>query len=175
MFSRKVFLGVIVLLLAVAGAAGAVTLPDTSSTTTLTASVSEQAQVTVPAGVTFNVTNITSSTAASAASVSASNIVLASATKRLKVSVQAAAASFSSPGSTSTWAASDVSWNAASWTAATGAAGSLSNSAYTEVATCTADVTDCSTSALVFTLASKSTVTRSGSHTLNITWKFESI
>ncbi|HEV8578331.1 MAG TPA: hypothetical protein VGX68_04555 [Thermoanaerobaculia bacterium] len=179
MFSRKVFLGVIVLLLAVAGAAGAqttVTLPDTSQTTTLTASVSEQAQVTVPSGVTFNVTNVASSTAASAASVTVSNIVLATATKQLKVSIQGGAASFTPPvvGAT-TWAVGDVTWNAATWTNATGASGTLSNSSYTEVATCAADAATCSTTGLVFTLGAKSTVKRSGSHTLSMTWKFESI
>jgi hypothetical protein len=175
MFGKKVVAG-LSMLLAVAGAAGAVTLPDTSSTTTLTANVSEQAQVTVPAGVTFNVTNVSSSTAASAASVSVSSIVLATATKQLKVSLQAGAASFTPPvvGAT-TWSAADVTWNAATWTNATGASGTLSNSSYNEIATCDADAASCSTTGLVFTLGAKSTVKRSGNHTLSVTWKFESI
>jgi len=153
----------------------AVTLPDTSQTTTLTANVSEQAKVTVPSGVTFNVTNITANTAASGASITVQNIVLASATKQLKVSLQANAASFTPPvvGAT-TWGAADVTWNAAAWTNATGSSGTLSNSAYNTVSTCTADVTDCSTTALIFTLGAKSTVKRSGNHTLVVTWKFES-
>ena len=33
-----------------------------------------------------------------------------------------------------TWSASDVSWNAATWTAATGVAGTLSNAAFNTVA-----------------------------------------
>lgn len=153
-----------------------VTLPDTSQSTTLTASVSEQATVTVPAGVTFDVTDITGSTAASAASVTVDNIVLATATKQLKVSVQANAASFTPPVAlATTWAASDVTWNAATWTNATGASGTMSDAAYNEVATCAADTASCSTTGLVFTLASKPTVQRSGNHTLAITWKFESI
>lgn len=41
-----------------------VVLPDSSQTTTVTANVAEQAKVTVPAGVTFNVNDISSSTAA---------------------------------------------------------------------------------------------------------------
>lgn len=161
---------------AIASAQTTVVLPDTSQTTTLTANVSEQARVTVPAGVTFNVTDIASSTAASAASVTADNIVLATATKQLKISVQAGAAAFTPPvvGAT-TWSASDVTWNAATWTSATGASGTLSNSAYTEVATCAADAASCSTSGLVFTLGAKTTVQRSGNHALAITWKFESI
>jgi hypothetical protein len=153
-----------------------VLLPDTSQTTTLTANVSEQARVTVPAGVTFNVSDVSASTASSAASVSISNVALASATKQLKLSLQANAASFTPPVvSSTTWSSSDVSWNAATWTSATGAAGALSNSSYNAVATCDADTASCSSTALVFTLAAKPTVKRSGSHTLVVTWKFESI
>jgi len=153
-----------------------VTLTDTSQTTTLTANVSEQARVTVPSGVTFTVGNVAASTAAGAASVSVSNIVLATATKQFKVSLQANAASFSAPvGGAITWSAADVTWNAAAWTNATGAAGTLSNAAYNTVATCVADAADCSTTALVFTLGAKGTVRRSGNHTLVVTWKFESI
>ncbi|HEX2253542.1 MAG TPA: hypothetical protein VHQ65_09765 [Thermoanaerobaculia bacterium] len=153
-----------------------VTLPDTAQTTTLTAEVSEQAQVTVPAGVTFAVNDVGASTAASAAAVTIDNIVLATATKQLKISVQAAAADFTPPVAlATTWAATDVTWNAATWTNASGAAGTLSSSVYTEVATCAADAASCSTTGLVFTLGAKPTVQRSGNHTLSITWKFESI
>ncbi|PWT80412.1 MAG: hypothetical protein C5B57_12300 [Blastocatellia bacterium] len=161
---------------AMATAQTTVLLPDTSQTTTLTANVSEQARVTVPAGVTFNVTDLAASTAASAASVSISNIALASATKQLKVSLQANAASFTPPvGGATTWSAGDVSWNAAAWTSATGSAGTLSNSSYNAVATCDADAGSCNSTALVFTLAAKGTVKRSGNHTLVVTWKIESI
>jgi hypothetical protein len=153
-----------------------VTLTDTSQTTTLTANVSEQARVTVPAGVTFNVTNVSASTAATAASVTVDSIVLSTATKQLRVSLQANAASFTPPvGGAITWAAGDVAWNAATWTSATGASGTLSNAAYTAVATCAADTAGCSTTGLVFTLGAKSTVKRAGNHTLVVTWKFESI
>lgn len=153
-----------------------VTLPDTSQTTLLTATVSEQARIIVPASVSFNVTNIANSTVASAATVTIDRIVLATATKQFKVSIQAAAAAFTPPvvGAT-TWSASDVSWNAASWTRATGAAGTLSAVSFTQVATCDPGVADCSTTALVFSLGAKTTVQRSGAHTLIVTWKFESI
>jgi hypothetical protein len=154
----------------------AVTLTDTSQTTTLTANVSEQARVTVPAGVTFNVTNVTAATAATAASVTVDSIVLSTATKQLQVSLQGNAASFTPPVAlATTWSAGDVTWNAATWTNATGASGTLSNSAYATVATCAADATDCSTTGLVFTLGAKATVNRAGNHTLVVTWKFESI
>ena len=153
-----------------------VTFPDQAQTTTLTANVSEQARVTVPAGVTFNVSNVSASTAATAASVAVQSIVLATATKQLKVSLQANAASFTPPtvGAT-TWSAGDVSWNAPTWTNATGASGTMSSAAYTEVATCAADAGDCSTTGLVFSLGAKSTVQRAGAHTLVVSWKFESI
>ena len=153
-----------------------ITLPDTSQSTTMTANVSEQASVSVPASVTFNVTDISSSTPASAASVSATNIALATASKQLKISVQAAAADFTPPVAlATTWGAGDVTWNAATWTSATGASGTLSDSAFGEVATCAADTASCSTTGLVFTLAPNTGVKRSGNHTLNVTWKFESI
>jgi len=159
-----------------AAAQTTVVLPDTSQTTTLTASVSDQARVTVPAGVTFAVNDITASTASSAVSVTVSNIVLATATKQLRMSLQANATSFTPPvGGATTWAAGDVSWNAASWTNGTGSSGALSSSAYTVVATCTADTSSCSTTGLTFTLAANTLVKRSGSHTLTVRWKFESI
>ncbi len=175
---NKIFAG-IALTLAAAGAAAAqttVALPDTSQTTTLTSIVNEQARVAVPATVNFNVTDVTSSTAASAASVTVSNIVLDTATKQLKISIQANGASFTPPvpGAT-TWSATDVTWNAATWANATGASGTLSSSSFNEVATCDADAASCGTTGLVFTLAPKSTVKRSRNHTLSITWKFESI
>ncbi len=77
------------LLLAAAGTAAAQTtvlLPDTSQTTTLTATVSEQARIQVPAAVNFNVSDVTNATPAAAAPVSVSNIALASATKQLRIS-----------------------------------------------------------------------------------------
>jgi len=164
------------MLTSVAHAQQSVSLTDTTQTTTLTANVSEQARVAVPAGVTFNVTDVGSSTAANSASVAVSGIVLSTATKQLKVSLQANAASFTPPvGGATTWSAGDVTWDAPSWTNATGASGTLNNAAYNTVATCAADVAECSTTDLVFTLGAKSAVQRAGSHTLVVTWKFESI
>ncbi|HJR59995.1 MAG TPA: hypothetical protein VJ813_11370 [Vicinamibacterales bacterium] len=153
-----------------------VTMPDTSQTTTVSASVSEQARITVPAGIAFNVTNVGSITVANAATLTVDQIVLSSATKQLRLSLQAATGSFAPPvvGAT-TWAAGDVSWNAASWTAATGASGTLSSSVYSTVATCNAGATTCSTTGLTFSLAAKPTVQRSGTHTLVVMWKVESI
>jgi hypothetical protein len=179
-FRRLVRTGLATAVLAVcaqaASAQTTVTLPDTSQTTTLTATVSDQARVTVPTGVTFTVADVASSTTAGAASVTVSNIVLATATKQLRISLQADAAAFTPPvGGAATWSAGDVTWNAATWSNAVGTAGTLSNSSYNPVATCTADVQSCSTSSLTFTLAANTSVKRSGNHTLVVRWKFESI
>jgi len=153
-----------------------VDLPNSAQSTVLTANVSEQAKVTVPSGITFNVLDITAITTAPVASVTVSNIALATATKQLKISVQAAAAVFTpSVDGAVTWAVGDVSWLGTGWTTSTGAAGTLIESAYHEVATCDADAAGCANAALSFKLAAKGTVKRSGSHTLGITWKFESI
>jgi hypothetical protein len=167
------------LVLGVAGVASAqvtVTLPDTSQTTTLTAAVQEQARVTTPTTVTFTVNDVSTTTAGSAAAVTVTNIVLSTVTDKLKISTQANAANFTPPvvGAV-TWAASDVSWTGGTWTAATPASGTLSNSAYNEVARCDANVAACNSTNVAFTLAAKSSVVRAGNHTLVITWKFEKI
>jgi len=160
----------------VASAQVTVLLPDTTQTTTLTATVADQATVTTPSAVTFMVNDITSATAGSAAAVTVTSIVLPTATDRLKISLKANAASFTPPvASTVTWAAGDVSWTGGSWTAATPAAGTLSSASFGEVARCTADVTACNSTDVAFTLAAKPTVQHSGNHTLVITWKFEKI
>lgn len=161
---------------AAASAQTSVGLPDQSQTTTLTASVAEQARVTVPASVSFSVTNVAASTSAAAASMTVQNIVLASGTKQLQVSVKANAANFTPPSvGATTWSASDVSWGSNAWTNATAAAGTLSDSSFNTVATCDAGASACSTAGLTFSLGAKSSVTRSGNHTLVVTWRFESI
>ena len=160
----------------IATAQTVVTLDDTSQSTTLTASVAEQARVTVPAGVTFNVANIASSTNATAASVTVDNIALSSADRQLKISLLADASDFTPPVTgAATWTAGDVTWNAPTWDNALGETGVLSSSSANAVATCTADVASCGTSGLVFTLAANTNVKRSGGHQLSMTWKFESI
>ena len=153
-----------------------VALPDTSQTTLVTATVSEQARIVVPASVSFTVNNIANNTTSSGATVTVDRIVLSSPTKQLKVSVQASSASFTPPAvGAVTWSASDITWNAASWTRATGVSGALSAVSFTQIATCDAAAADCSTTDLVFTLGAKPTVNRAGAHTLIVTWKFESI
>lgn len=146
---------------------------DTSRTSTLTATVSEQATVSVPSNVTFAVTNINNSTNSGAQPVTVTGIVTDSATKRLRISLKANAASFTSPGGTPTWSASDVAWTS-TWTNATAANNTLNSASFSSVAECTADAVACSTADLVLTLGAKTTVKRAGDHTLQVTWKFES-
>jgi len=168
--------GLTVGLAGVANAQTTVSLPDTSQTTLMTAIVAEQARVVVPATITFNVANVGAATAAAAASVTVDNIVLASSTKQLKISLQASAANFTPPvAGAVTWAASDVTWNAATWSNGSGTAGTLDAALAREVALCNAGASTCSTTGLVFTLGAKSTVAVSGNHTLTVTWRFESM
>ena len=137
-----------------ASAQVAVTLPDNSQSTMLTANVSEQAQVTVPTGVTFNVTNVQAATVAFATSVAIDHIVLATAAKTLKISVLANVAAFTpSVAGSATWAATNVSWNASTLApAGAGTAGILALTAV-PVGSCAADASVCNISNLVFTLA----------------------
>jgi hypothetical protein len=152
-----------------------VDLPDTSQTSSMQATVSEQAQVTVPADITFAVTNITITTAATAAAVTITNIALATSTKQLEILIDTSAADFTPPTGGGTIAATAVTWNASTGTAWTGASGTLANGTFNQVATCTAGVAACSTTGLVFTRAAVPTIQISGLYTLTVNWKFESI
>jgi hypothetical protein len=150
-------------------------LPNETGTSTLTATVSEQGSFSVPATVNFNVTNILVATASSPVSVTATNIVLATASKTLHIMVKGNGPVFSpSVAATPTWVVADVSWAAAAFANGTGVIGTLAQT-YVGVATCAADVASCGTTTMIFTLAANPAVTRSGAHTLIITWKFESI
>jgi hypothetical protein len=174
---RLRFPGAIVCGLTIAGTSAAAqqvtSLPDATHTTTLTAIVTEQARVTVPANLTLFVTDVTQKTDAAATTVSLANIVLPSDTSEVRVLIKAAARSFvpPAPGS-ATWTASDVSWNASAWHNGASASGRLTDAEFTTVGVCAADASRCGTDDLIFTLAPRSTVA-SGAHTLALTWKFE--
>src|SRR5688500_3108880 len=93
-----------------------VPIPDQSRTSVLTATVGEQCRINVPATISFAVTNVNAATASSPVSVVIDNIVLANATRRLRVLVRAVGINFTPPlVGDSTWASADVSWNAATW------------------------------------------------------------
>lgn len=177
---KSLFSALILGCLGTGAAFAATTLPTVTgnNNTTLTATVSEQVTVSIGTTAAFAVTNIGATTPATApVVVSASNIVL-DPTKSLLISVSANAAAFTPSAGGTTWDASAVSWAAASSapTAAVAASGTLSNTAATfvPVAECTADVAACSVSPL-FLLAAKPTITLPGSHSLVVSWKFESI
>ncbi len=168
---------VVAIAVTTAGLASAQAVVTTGSdTTTLTAVVSAQARITVPATVTFNVTNIAVATTAAGVSFLADNIVASSASGALTISLRGASVFTAPVGGGPTWAVADVSWGAAAFTAGTAVLGTL---AATDVpfATCTAGVATCGTTGptLVFTLAPNTAVTRSGNHTLTMTWKFLSV
>lgn len=165
-----------------ASAQTSVELPNGSLSTTMTANVVEQARVTVPAAATFNVTNVGAITATADLTVSVQGIVLSTATKQVTISLRANAASFAAPvAGATTWSAADVSWTSGpgggpkAWINAIGTAGTLDSGSYTAVATCNADTTSCSSTGVKFNLAARPDVKRSGSHTLVVSWKFESI
>jgi len=167
-------MGLVLLARAVSGQT-LVSLPDASLTTTLTASVSEQARASVPNAITFMVDDTTVGTDAAAAALKIANIVQPSATSTLRILARASAPAFAppTPGAT-TWSASDVAWKASAWTNATSSAGQLAHDAFTNVATCTAGAASCGTNSLLFTLAPKRDV-GSGQHQLVIIWKLESL
>lgn len=146
--------------------------------TTLTAHVYEQCDITVPTAITFNVGDISDPTpSTTAASLTITNVVTVSSTKQLRVSVKASATNFTpSVNGATTWAASAVTWDAAtSWTGGTGQAGTLSQSSYAPVVIGNADTAAFSTTTLHFTLAANTGVKRSGYYALSLTWKVESI
>ena len=172
-----VLLPLVILATTVASDAAAQTtviLPDTSQTTGITVNIMEQATVTIPSSALFSVSNINTQTTSMPLTVSVSALMQNTTSTGVRLSLKANTALFTPPqAGAATWAAPDVSWLAATWTGATGSAGTLSNAAFTTVATC--GIAGCSTSGLVLTLASKPTVTRSGAHTLIVTWKIESL
>lgn len=165
-------------LIVAAGAVSAdvVTLDNETQTTEFTANVSEQANVSVPVGVTFNVTNVSADTASAAQTVSATTVVLADG-KKLRIEIAPDDTDFAAPtGGTVTWASSDISW-VGTWTNGTANNAAMSALAYAYVKLVdmtTANSGSLSSADLVFTLADNNTVDRSGNHTLATTWKFSS-
>jgi len=132
--------------------------------------------VSVPAGVGFNVRDVTASTSGSPSStqITWSAPVGFSNAERLKVSVQADSSSFSGPGTTHI-AASRVSW-AASASTGTASNGTLAAGAYTQVFVSPTKLKSTSSGSITlnWTLAAIAAAgLRSGTHTLTVRWKFE--
>jgi hypothetical protein len=159
-----------------ANATSAVPLtPDAgSTTTTVTATVPEQCEVSLPATCAFTVSDITQAYTTDV-SVGASYIVLNDGNS-LRLSMQAAAPSFTGPvvGHHS-YAASAISWPADTWSNGTGAAGTLSDVSAVPVVLSSANAGTMGDATLPITLASDVLVDRAGNHTLTVNWIVESV
>ena len=134
--------------------------------------------VTVPAGASFNVNDVSASTTGTPdpVTVSYSTPSLFLSSQKLKISVQAASTTFVGPGATHI-PASAVSWTT---TASNGTPsnGTLSSAAYGEVYRSPANLTVLSTgsASVRWTLGPiVAAGLRSGTHTLTVRWKFEAI
>jgi len=133
--------------------------------------------VAVPAGVSFNVTNVAASTSGSPGStqITWSTPTGFATSEKLRVSVQPDSSTFSGPGSTRI-AASKVSWTAS---ASSGSAsnGALAAGAYTVVYVSANKLKTTSSGSITlnWTLAAIAAAgLRSGTHTLTVRWKLES-
>jgi hypothetical protein len=176
---RVLSLSIVALAMATAaGATDTVALPGNSTQTTeLTATVSEQATVTVPTAISFAVVNIGAQTLGSAAAVSVTGILLNTG-KNLEISVKAGGDFVTTGSGTGTaFSAGDVIWTGGTGTHWTGIADStgLSTSTFKAVATCDGTQTSCSTSDAGFKLKANSAVTLLGAQALTMTWHFASI
>jgi len=161
--------------------ASILTLPDTSQTSTFQATIGEQINVVVPTIISFGNITIGGNNSSVAATSAAQTVSITGATlasgQTVKISLEANAANFTD-GAGPTFAASDVSWNAATWTLATGALGTLKNTAFTQVAqSVVAPVGTIGTTNLVFTLGVHNfgaVAVQAGPQTLVATWQFQS-
>jgi hypothetical protein len=135
-------------------------------------------QVTVPTGVSFNVTDASASTHGTPAT---SQVTYALPTgflpsQHLNVSVRADSSTFAGPGSVHI-AASSASWTASA-SAGTASNGTLSSASYTQVYRSPASLTSLSSGSVSLTWTLGPIIAaslRSGTHTLTIRWKFEAL
>jgi len=163
-----------ILLLLAADCAFPIALPNEMQQSSIIATVMEQAQITVPGTIVFNVTNVTQDTRISGLGVSATSVCLESG-KALRIELKADAADFTPPsGGAPTWVASDVSWEAGSWTGGAGVAGTLSDSAYNKVAESSVNASELSNSDMAFTILARPAIKYAGQYTVTGTWRFSS-
>ena len=152
------------------------TLPDESQTITLTALINEQADVSVPASVIFNVTDVSQGALSAEYTISATNVVLEDG-KKLRIEIIPTSEEFTPPvpGAT-TYQAGNVGWNSPTWVNGDGHVGALDIWGYYIVADMSsANASELSTTQLKFALGPNSAVNRAGNHTLSATWKFSSL
>ena len=130
--------------------------------------------ITIPAAVTFNVTNVNVSTDGTPDPfiISFTDATGFGATDAFKISVKAASPSFTPPAGPSI-PASNASWTISSAAGGTGYAGTLNAATYTVVYQSATDPSSGSVS-LVWDLAAPGAGgIRAGNHTLQLTWKLE--
>jgi hypothetical protein len=174
MSMHRVALLVFIAVVMTTGAAWANSLPVENEQTEFVATVSEQADLLVPDEILFDVTDVTQDTLGGGVVVSATTCALVNG-NALRIELKADAASFTpATGTSETWDAADVSWDAAAWTGGSGSAGVLSSAAYTKVADGEANAAEVSTAGLSFTLQSNSAIDRAGAYMLTASWRFTS-
>jgi len=142
--------------------------------TVVCAGAQETVSITVPAAISFPVTDVSRTTAAvpNSTRISVSNASL-NPGKALRVSVQADTSAFAAPGG-SAIPASNVSWTTLGASGGTGWSGALSSSSYALVFQ--SDPSPSSGHVDVgWTLAAPGGGIRAGTHDLTIRWKLESV
>ena len=137
------------------------------------------AVVTIPASVSFAVTNVNNTTSGAPSPVTLSyNTAILVTGQRLRFSVQADTATFASPGTGGAKIpASNVSWTATNAAGGSGSNGTLSGSTFVLVYQSNAYglVPIAGSVNLAFTLAAPGASIRAGVHSLTMRWKIEAI
>ena len=133
----------------------------------------ETAVVSVPASVTFTVTNVNGSTDATEFDVSFASAVLTTGHK-LRIGVQATSTDFAPPIAGAAIPASRVTWAVRAAGAGTGYNGTLSGSGYVMAYQSNAGATSGDVH-LIFSLAAPGSQIRAGTHTIYLQWRFESV
>lgn len=137
------------------------------------ARAAETVDVTVPPGVSFNVTDVTQNTAAPTVTLSFTNASL-NGNHQLEISVMAAAPNFTPPAGTVTIPASNVTWTATT-PDGTATGGTLSATTYTRIYISSRPCPASGSVDITFTLAAPGTGIRAGDHTLPLRWMFDSV
>lgn len=139
------------------------------------ATAQELVTVTVPANVSFSVTNVATDTVGnpSAARVSFSGLVVLP-LRVLRISVTADAVSFTPPSASLAIPASKVRWTTSNASGGSGSNGTLSSAAWTQIFQSSLLATSGRVD-MTWTLGAPGGGIRAGTHTLTVRYKFESM
>jgi hypothetical protein len=130
--------------------------------------------ISLPAGVTFNVSNVNQSTTGSPNPTTVSfTIVNLLLFHVLRASIKADA-DFTPPSGTAI-PASRVSWTTTGADGAVGTSGTLGNASYSQVFQTNSGLLDSGSIGVRWTLSAPGTGVRAGNHTVTVRWRFESI